>query len=106
MTNASTKGGPPDGEALGSFAFAPCGACVHIATICRDGALCRPGVLVSGKLNELDHTKKGRERMNAMDILQPLGIVLGVIVVVAVVYFVGTAIKGRREERRGGSHRR
>ena len=49
--------------------------------------------------------------MSAMDIIQPLGIVVGVIVIVAVVYFAGTAIKARREERRaqsgrGGRHRR
>ena len=29
--------------------------------------------------------------MSAMDIIQPLGIVVGVIVIVAVVYFAGTA---------------
>lgn len=44
--------------------------------------------------------------MNAMDIIQPLGIVVGVIVVVAVVYLAGTSVKARRDERRGGSHRR
>ncbi len=44
--------------------------------------------------------------MSAMDIIQPLGIVLGVIVLVAAVYLVGTSILARREERsnRRGKH--
>lgn len=44
--------------------------------------------------------------MSAMDILQPLGIVLGVIVAVATIYLAGTSIMARREERsnRRGKH--
>lgn len=68
--------------------------------------MCPSWLFVSGKLTELGYCKKGRNRMNAMDIIQPLGIVVGVIVVVAVVYLAGTSVKARRDERRGGSHRR
>lgn len=44
--------------------------------------------------------------MSALDIIQPLGIVLGVIVAVAIAYLAGTSLKARREERAGrrGKH--
>lgn len=44
--------------------------------------------------------------MGAADVLQPFLIILGVIAVVAAVYFVVTAIKGRasRSKRGAGKH--
>lgn len=44
--------------------------------------------------------------MGAADILQPFLIILGVVAAVAAVYFVVTAIKGRRASRDGGGKHR
>lgn len=44
--------------------------------------------------------------MGPMDILQPLGIVVGVIVLVAVAYFAGTSIKARLGSRRDDDAKR
>ncbi|MCI7730928.1 hypothetical protein [Enorma burkinafasonensis] len=51
--------------------------------------------------------------MGFWDIIEPVGMIVGVIVAVAAVYFIVTAIKGKVQERReraggpgGGSHMR
>lgn len=42
--------------------------------------------------------------MDYMEILAPVGLVLLVVVGTAIVYFVGTAIKGRRADRQDGEN--